>query len=273
LEFVALDALTQAALTLVGNFESNTSDSIIYFMREGEEELTENDDFIIIENGLYLKKDIQEYNENTYPLSIVAFRIDPSPNINLSERIELPIEVDVTVPILPIKLTNFQVKIENKTILLNWETITETNNQGFSIERSKDGINWEKIGWQDGRGNSLVPHSYRHVDETPLSGTSYYRLQQVDFDGVFSYSEIVSVRFQDNPDFSLYPNPTKEILNISGIKHGENKQITIHNQAGRTVSNITQNTNRLDVSALIPGLYMITVTTDNDVFYGKFIVN
>ncbi len=107
---------------------------------------------------------------------------------------------------LPIELTHFQAQIQNKTALLTWQTATETHNEGFEVQRSKDGTTWEKIGWQDGQGDSQTPYDYTYTDENPLSGTSYYRLKQIDFDGAFSHSDVVKVEYESN-GISIYPNP------------------------------------------------------------------
>lgn len=113
----------------------------------------------------------------------------------------------------------------------------------------------------------------RHIDKKPLSGTSYYRLRQVDFDGASSYSEVESVRFESNNIITLYPNPTKSVLYIPDVGLGENKQIVVYDQAGRRTMETSQIANELNVSALVSGLYMMTITTEEGVFYGKFVVN
>lgn len=180
--------------------------------------------------------------------------------------------IDFCIP-LSVELTSFQAEIQNRTVLLRWETATETNNKGFDIERSRDGTNWQKIGWQDGQGNSYISYQYKHIDEAPFSGTSYYRLRQVDFDGKFSYSDVESVRFDGNNTIGIYPNPSKGLLNLSGFDENGNKQIIIHDSAGRTVLTKTQTSSQVNVSTLVPGIYMMVLTAEEDVFYWKFIVN
>lgn len=80
---------------------------------------------------------------------------------------------------------------------LKWSTATETNNDYFLIERSKDGIEFESIINVDGAGFSTKKLTYSTSDNNPLSGLSFYRLKQVDFDGQFSNSEIVSVELRN----------------------------------------------------------------------------
>jgi len=172
---------------------------------------------------------------------------------------------------LPIELTHFQAQIQQKTTLLTWQTATETHNEGFEIQRSKDGTTWEKIGWQDGQGDTQTPHDYTHTDESPRSGTSYYRLKQIDFDGAFSYSDIVEVDYAST-DISIYPNPVKNTLHIADLNDNTIQNITIFDQMGRQI--LLQNTsvNTLDVSALSSGVYIIQVVLDSGVFSDRFIV-
>ena len=173
---------------------------------------------------------------------------------------------------LPITLTDFQAKIENKTTLLTWQTATESNNAGFEIQRSADGINWEKIAWQDGQGTTTTAHTYTHRDTNPLFGTSYYRLKQVDFDGAFEYTDVVQVNYEER-DISIFPNPVKNTLHIPDL-NGENIQhISIYEQTGRAILSRQMPDNSIDVSALSPGMYILKIAVKGEVFCSKFIVN
>jgi hypothetical protein len=105
--------------------------------------------------------------------------------------------------ILPITLLSFSAKAEKGKVRTEWITASETNNDYFTIERSKDGRDWEKIGTVDGAGNSTSELTYRFADERPYSGISYYRLRQTDFDGESSLSEVRSVEIAPDGEFSL----------------------------------------------------------------------
>lgn len=121
---------------------------------------------------------------------------------------------------LPVELTSFVAKIVGKSIILNWQTATEINNFGFEVERktspnpSKGGEQnnnqWEAIGFVNGNGNSNSPKNYAFEDKNPEGvGEINYRLKQIDNDGQFEYSNIISVNFSVN-NFELYqnyPNP------------------------------------------------------------------
>ncbi|MBK9047972.1 MAG: hypothetical protein IPL74_15250 [Bacteroidetes bacterium] len=99
---------------------------------------------------------------------------------------------------LPIELLSFNAKpVDNKDVRCDWVTASEIDNDYFTIERSKNGIDFETAGITDGAGNSNYQLSYAFTDTEPYRGLSYYRLKQTDFDGRSSYSEIVAVMLTD----------------------------------------------------------------------------
>jgi hypothetical protein len=110
---------------------------------------------------------------------------------------------------LPIQLVYFGVKRKNTYASLEWKTGTELNNDYFSVERSKDGINFKQIGKVKGSGTSSHEKNYLFIDSFPFSGLSYYRLKQVDYDAKFEYSPIKAINFDFSAqnDFIIYPNP------------------------------------------------------------------
>ncbi len=118
---------------------------------------------------------------------------------------------------LPVVLTAFTAEvIEEKMVLLEWSTSSETNSDYFEVERSKDGVDFDYVGRVYGQGQSNVFQAYELLDEEPMSGASYYRLKQVDLDDSFSYSEIRSVKINNQvvSNFKLYPNPAVFDANI-----------------------------------------------------------
>ncbi|MCK9209573.1 MAG: T9SS type A sorting domain-containing protein [Ignavibacteriaceae bacterium] len=116
---------------------------------------------------------------------------------------------------LPVELTLFTAAINNDNVQLTWQTATEVNNYGFEVERASTslGMNWEKIGFVNGAGNSNSPKEYMFVDqeyEQEQDGVVKYRLKQIDNDGRYQYSKEVEVEVSSSRDFSLgqnYPNP------------------------------------------------------------------
>lgn len=115
-----------------------------------------------------------------------------------------------TVVPLPIKLLSFTAKLETDKVKLNWATATETNNEWFVIERSKNARDFEEVIQLPGAGNSNKKLSYETYDYQPFEGINYYRLKQIDFNGQTSYSKIVVVNYSklNETAIQLYPNPT-----------------------------------------------------------------
>jgi autotransporter-associated beta strand protein len=117
--------------------------------------------------------------------------------------------------VLPIELRTFEGAVRENKTELTWATATERNNAYFSIERSKDGVEFQVIGKVNGAGNSTKTHNYRFTDATPEAGLNFYRLKQVDFDAQFSYSKVVSVIVGKTGNVSLSPVPAQDQLQVN----------------------------------------------------------
>jgi len=113
---------------------------------------------------------------------------------------------------LPVEFLEFSARHSGQYNLLNWATASETNNEGFEIERSFDGRNFESIGFVKGNGTTTLQENYSFEDfDLSVYGLYYYRLKQVDFDGRFSYSEIEVVEVKRSKEAVLItPNPMKD---------------------------------------------------------------
>lgn len=178
-----------------------------------------------------------------------------------------------SIEILPIELLSFTAELKSKVVYLNWETATEINNDYYTVERSKDARNWEKVLNKPGAGNSNVILSYDDIDLYPLSGVSYYRLKQTDFDGKTSYSNIEAVNY-NNFGINIYPNPANEYLNIelSSIENGELVTFSIIDVAGKIVlKNNLNKSNKIDISFLAKGVYHAQISS-NTIKYSQKIV-
>ena len=118
---------------------------------------------------------------------------------------------------LPVELLSFNVRKNTSSVELNWRTATEINNDYFTLERSSDGRSFTELGTVTGAGNSQKEIDYSFTDYAPTTGTNYYRLKQVDFDGSYTFSDVRSVEFDlDKEQILIYPNPLKgSLLNVS----------------------------------------------------------
>ncbi|WP_170110228.1 right-handed parallel beta-helix repeat-containing protein [Flavilitoribacter nigricans] len=131
--------------------------------------------------------------------------VGPAPDIG-------PLETDVTAP-LPVEWGGFGLELVAETVELTWTTLLEVNADHFQVERSADGLHFTSIGRVMAVGNSSVPRDYQFTDNFPPVGLVYYRLRQVDVDGAFEYSSILSVDIAKEVELQLI-RPYREQLQI-----------------------------------------------------------
>jgi biopolymer transport protein ExbB len=171
-------------------------------------------------------------------------------------------ELENTCIALPIELVSFTAYPENNnTVILDWTTESEINNDFFTIERSEDLKSWEVVDTLAGAGNSQVRKSYSLIDRSPLKGWSYYRLKQTDFDGLFKYSKVVSVKIEEDGFVLLYPNPTSGLVYLSmGNKKLNTSDFQWYDSQNRPVNVKSVSQGQMiafDTETLSPGLYFI----------------
>ncbi len=151
---------------------------------------------------------------------------------------------------IPVELTAFRADVNNRDVVLSWQTATELNNRGFEIERkvcnkqykvvSED--SWKKVGFIAGNGTTTKPQSYSYTDGNVAQGKYSYRLKQIDFDGSFKYSDEVIVDVKIPLKFSLeqnYPNPFNPSTKIKySIPEDGYVSLKIYNTLGQQVTEL-----------------------------------
>ncbi len=185
---------------------------------------------------------------------------------------------------LPIKLEDFTAeKMGERSVFLNWTTVTETNSSHFSIERSLNGYRWETIGRVAAAGYSRDQRGYRFFDGrlprfTSSSQEVYYRLKMCDQDGRYQYSDIRSVLFERNEGFiHIHPNPAtqKLYIDLSGIDHnGEDMELTIIGMDGSLVMRKTfraSDKEPVEVDQLPANTYQIMVKHGDQVYQQRMV--
>ncbi|NDK56306.1 T9SS type A sorting domain-containing protein [Pontibacter fetidus] len=158
---------------------------------------------------------------------------------------------------LPVELVNFKASTQHQGVVLNWATASEKDNKHFIVERSQNGKSFAGIATIAGKGTSSTRSNYTFTDADPLSGGLYYRLKQIDFDGSYTYSKVVSVKWQSLTSAILYPTITSDILYLDAAE--KENTISIVDMAGKQVYQqqfISKTRNyTLDVSKLKTGNY------------------
>jgi len=145
------------------------------------------------------------------------------------------------VSVIPVELSSFSVTADRGVPVIKWNTASETNNSGFTVERSRDGNqSWETAGFMNGAGTTTEPHSYIFKDNLAKGALLSYRLKQTDFNGAFRYYGPVQVNLENTPEKYLtasnYPNPFNPVTTISyTLPSAGTLAIMIFNAAGALV--------------------------------------
>ncbi|MCH7963336.1 MAG: T9SS type A sorting domain-containing protein [Bacteroidetes bacterium] len=143
---------------------------------------------------------------------------------------------------IPVELTSFSAEASENEIVLNWTTATELNNQGFEIERRSAESQYITIGYIDGYGTTTEPREYTFIDNLSLTGTFFYRLKQIDFGGMYEYSDEIEVDVIGPISFILeqnYPNPFNPSTSIKfSIPVDSNVKLKLFNILGQEVAEL-----------------------------------
>ena len=179
---------------------------------------------------------------------------------------------------LPIELLNFTANYNGKTVDLNWSTVSEINNDYFTIYRTQNNSDFDFIAQVHGNGNSNATNYYSSNDPNPLMGTSYYQLKQTDYDGNSTSTGLVPVVIgKENFEIvKLYSDDTKMHILINDNTN-ENIDVTVFDilgnqivkQSSRTTSQITDV--QINTSGLPRGIYFVMISNSNKVIKGKII--
>lgn len=159
--------------------------------------------------------------------------------------------------IIPVELTSFSVSKINNQFILKWVTASETNNKGFEIQSSLDAKDWQQVGFVSGKGTSVQTNNYEFILSNNQS--SYFRLKQIDYEGSFTYSNVVNYNSELPDEFTLfqnYPNPfnpsTKIKFSIpTDLGINTNVSLKVYDILGNQIASLLENAN------LSPGVYEV----------------
>ena len=178
---------------------------------------------------------------------------------------------------IPVELTSFTANVNNLgDVVLNWETATEINNQGFEIERRTETSEFRTIGFVEGYGTTTEPRSYVYTDRTADMGVNYYRLKQVDFNGTYAYSDEVEIEVNGPLTFELaqnYPNPFNPLTSIKySVPESGNIRLSVFNIVGEEVAVLVEGFSQagfyevsFSASNLPSGVYVYKLQSANSV--------
>jgi len=190
---------------------------------------------------------------------------------------------------LPVELILFEAKKNSQIVNLRWSTASENNNDYFTVERSSDMFQFDKVAMVKGAGTSTMQSNYITTDPFPLEGISYYRLKQTDYDGKFTYSQIISIEFtygNNGMEVVAYPNPVNGqyrnnvTLYVSGVSQDSSIVIVMRDVLGkeyysRVLLNNQNGKAQFEIESSEPlarGVYIIYASSNNKLVSEKLVV-
>ena len=191
---------------------------------------------------------------------------------------------------LPIELAFIEAITEDKKVTLKWQTATEWENYGFSIERATPSdyteadTTWREIGFVDGAGTVFLPQDYMFEDtDLGVAGTYFYRLRQMDYDGTedLIYAQPVNILAPD--EFKLgynFPNPFNPTTTIPYQLSVESQvKIQVYDLVGRLITTLVddrmapgRHVVTFDGSRFASGTYLVRMVVQGKAFTNKMIL-
>ena len=179
---------------------------------------------------------------------------------------------------IPVELSSFNAIQLGFSVLLTWKTETELNNYGFEVERAGDSNEaprkWDKIGFVKGSGNSTILKEYLFNDKPTGYNVYHYRLKQIDLDGKYEYSNVVSIKINSPDNYSLhqnYPNPFNPVTSITyNLPADGNVSLKVYDMLGSEVITLVNGHQKTGVYTipfngkdLSSGVYICKISADN----------
>jgi len=191
---------------------------------------------------------------------------------------DIQVFYDTTQTVLPVEFLSFNIIQDENFITINWQTASETNNDYFVVEKSEDVIIFEEITIIEGAGNSNQISYYTAEDIIFEDQIIYYRIKQIDYDGKYSYSDIIATQgthsSQSYQDIVMNNNGFSLIINAEKKEYAEINIVNV--QSGQLIKSIKQTvqkgSNYIPINELIDqsGLYCISSNVNQN-FFSKVI--
>ena len=174
----------------------------------------------------------EDYPLGSYSMDMVIQSNDP-----VTPSVTVPIQMEI---VIPVELSAFTAKADRDNVIVEWQTATETNNQGFELQRKREGAEgWTVAGYVSGKGTTIERQSYQYVDKQLKAGKYIYRLKQIDLDGTIEYSQEIEVEVSVPDEYVLYqnyPNPFNPSTTIEfSIPEKSEVVLSIYNSLGEKV--------------------------------------
>ena len=216
---------------------------------------------------------IQIASATANTLNFTDFALSTAQNAYYYADITIAGNRTITAPIwytknvvVPVNMVHFSGIIQsNKTILLRWNTTQEINCKFYELEFSTDGVLFTNI-YRVNANNSNGFNAYSYLHFQPNNGLNYYRIKQVDANGLFTYSNIISINLNNSSTnyFQVKPNPFKNNL-ILDVYSNSTEQIKV------VVTDMLGKIQLVDNINVTKGNQFININT-NKLIVGKYIL-
>lgn len=209
-----------------------------------------------------------------------AIEVSPTGDLTLAElnaalaTITGTLSLAELLVLLPVEFISFEGKADQNRVRLDWATATESNNSHFEVEHSLNGKDFKKIKEIKGAGTTQERQDYNYEYRQTVGGLSYYRLKQVDYDGHFDYSEVISVTVNaPKAQYTLFPNPVQDNFVIQTATGETPTSVQLFNQLGQEIRLDYLNFEQVHLPAgLKKGLYILQFELEGQTLTEKLLI-
>jgi surface protein len=231
---------------------------------------------------LYVTADLTSAASGTIELTLASGALAPDDGgyVN-NDATDFPMQLSNGSQPLPVELSAFDAQRQTGAVVLTWQTISETGNAGFAVQRRVEGLTspWKQLTFVEGAGTTTSSQHYRYRDaDPPFADSLAYRLKQVDLDGTTTLSEEITLTRTTVTDLELlgtYPNPARTRATIRfavpARAGGAEATLQLYDLLGRRVRQVLtpgtagRHEQQLDVSGLSSGLYVLRLVAGDEV--------
>lgn len=193
-------------------------------------------------------------------------------NVNLSNGVLTTLNVQLA-PVgtpLPVTWAYFEGSTDENCNVLKWGTYSETNAEGFYVQRSVDAEFFEEIHFVPATNTNLLSH-YEFTDCEPGNKGWYYRIRQIDYDGKIDYTQIIFIRSR-KPEIHVFPNPFSSEIYFDTDEPVMNVQL--FNSMGKEIKIINESDNKIIVGEKLPaGIYYLRIQKQMEIYFERLIRN
>ncbi len=180
---------------------------------------------------------------------------------------------------LPVELLEFSAAADENKIKIAWQTASENNNNYFTLEKSKNGIEFSDLKRIPGAGDSHSLTAYSFNDDDPEAGINYYRLRQTDFNSNEKVFKVIGINYRKMKALQFHDMPFHEELEFSFTPLSCNEyQISIYSASGiklysekRMLEADVQQEITVRPYSLKPGVYFLEMSCREDMIIQKVI--